>query len=162
MEVEAVRPRILGQSTHATLCNCRLHAASSSDAPSNNPWRQAILGNGRSYLIQAASTLRIPIIDTSVVLMVRPANFHPILLTYSLRSESCLMNLDDYLSKATIVDCNGQTAYEMTLLLNGDVLVCGRVGNYQINPTTRETTPVGKVVPVEIVEQAVAFARSCL
>jgi hypothetical protein len=72
------------------------------------------------------------------------------------------MNLDDYLSKATIVDCNGQTAYEMTLLLNGDVLVCGRVGNYQINPTTRETTPVGKVVPVEIVEQAVAFARSCL
>ena len=72
------------------------------------------------------------------------------------------MNLDDYLSKATIVDCNGQSAYEMTLLLNGDVFVCGRVGNYQINPTTRETMPVGKVVPVEIVEQAVAFARSCL
>ena len=72
------------------------------------------------------------------------------------------MNLDDNLSKATIVDCNGQSAYEMTLLLNGDVFVCGRVGNYQINPTTRETMPVGKVVPVEIVEQAVAFARSCL
>jgi hypothetical protein len=39
------------------------------------------------------------------------------------------MNLDDYLSKATIVGCNGQTAYEMTFLLNGDVLVSGRVGN---------------------------------
>ncbi len=72
------------------------------------------------------------------------------------------MNLDDYLSKATIVDCNGQIAYEMTLLLNGDVLVSGRVGNYQINPATRETSLVGKIVPAEIVEQAVAFARSCL
>jgi hypothetical protein len=72
------------------------------------------------------------------------------------------MNLDDYLSKATIVDCNGQTAYEMTLLLNGDVLVSGRVGNYQINPATRKTTLEGKIVPVELLEQAVAFTRSCL
>ena len=72
------------------------------------------------------------------------------------------MNLDGYLSKVTIMDCNGQTAYEMTLLLNGDVLVSGRMGSYQINPTTRETTPLGKIVPVELLEQAVAFARSCL
>ena len=72
------------------------------------------------------------------------------------------MNLDDYLAKATIVDCNGQTVYGMTLLLNGDDLVAGRVGNYQINPATRKTTPEGKIVPVELLEQAVAFARSCL
>ena len=50
----------------------------------------------------------------------------------------------------------------MTLLLNGDVLVSGRVGNYQINPATRKTTPEGKIVPAELLEQAVAFARSCL
>ena len=75
---------------------------------------------------------------------------------------SPFINLDDYLSKATIVDCNGRTAYEMTLLLNGEVLISGRMGSYQINPTTRETTPQGKIVPVELLEQAVAFARSCL
>jgi hypothetical protein len=72
------------------------------------------------------------------------------------------MDLDKYLSKVTIVDCNGQAAYEMTLLLNGDVLVSGRQGNFQINPNTRETSPNGKIVPQEILQQAVSFARSCL
>jgi hypothetical protein len=72
------------------------------------------------------------------------------------------MNLDKYLSKACIIDCNGQTAYEMTLLLNGDVLVAGRQGNFQIDPNTRETSPFGKIVPPEILQQAVSFARSCL
>ena len=72
------------------------------------------------------------------------------------------MDLDKYLSKVTIVDCNGQAAYEMTLLLNGDVLVSGRQGNFQINPNIRETAPAGKIVPPEILQQAVSFARSCL
>ena len=72
------------------------------------------------------------------------------------------MDLDKYLSKVTIVDCNGQAAYEMTLLLNGDVLVSGRQGNFQINPNTQETSPNGKIVPPEILQQAVSFARSCL
>lgn len=72
------------------------------------------------------------------------------------------MDLDKYLSKVTIVDCNGQAAYEMTLLLNGDVLVSGRQGNFQINPNTRETAPTGKIVPPDILQQAVSFARSCL
>ncbi|MBM3729570.1 MAG: hypothetical protein FJW44_01940 [Actinobacteria bacterium] len=72
------------------------------------------------------------------------------------------MNLDDFLSKASIVDCHGQIAFELVLLLNGEVLVKSRHGNFQVDPRTRVVSPPGRVVPQEVVEQAIVFARSCL
>jgi hypothetical protein len=67
------------------------------------------------------------------------------------------MNLDDYLSSATVMDCNGQTSYKMTLLINGNVAVVGRLGNFEVNPHTREVLPPGRHVVPEILDQIVAF-----
>lgn len=70
------------------------------------------------------------------------------------------MNLDDYLSTASVMDCNGQTSYKMTLLLNGNVSVVGRVGTFEVNAHTREVFPSGRVVRPEILDQVVAFGLS--
>jgi hypothetical protein len=67
------------------------------------------------------------------------------------------MNLDDYLSTASVMDCNGQTSYKMTLLLNGNVSVVDRAGTFEVNPHTREVFPSGRVVLPEILDQVVAF-----
>ncbi|MFM8993943.1 MAG: hypothetical protein ACKOJG_07070 [Actinomycetota bacterium] len=72
------------------------------------------------------------------------------------------MNLDDYLNRATILDCHGQVAFELTLLLNGDVFVRSRQGEFHVNPSTRLVSPPGRVVSPDVIDQAVAFARSCL
>jgi hypothetical protein len=67
------------------------------------------------------------------------------------------MNLDDYLCSASVMDCNGQTSYKMTLLINGNVAVVGRLGNFEVNPHNREVFPHGRHVPPEILNQVVAF-----
>ena len=72
------------------------------------------------------------------------------------------MNLENYLSKATIVDCEGKVAFELVLLLDGDVSVTSRAGTFRVNPTTRLVSPPGRQVPHEVVNQAIEFARSCL
>ncbi|MDA0372001.1 MAG: hypothetical protein O3C62_07995 [Actinomycetota bacterium] len=72
------------------------------------------------------------------------------------------MNLDEYLSKSSIIDCHGQIAFELVLLLDGEVLVKSRHGSFRVNPRTRVVSPPGRVVPQDVVEQAVVFARSCL
>jgi|GEM_PF-785464 len=72
------------------------------------------------------------------------------------------MDLDKYLSKASIIDCHGQIAFELMLLLDGEVLVKSRHGSFQVNPLTRVVSPPERVVPPEVVEQAIVFARSCL
>jgi len=72
------------------------------------------------------------------------------------------MNLEQYLSKATIVDCQGQVAFELILLLNGDVLVKSQDATFQVNPTTRSVSPSRCNASPEIINQAVIFARSCL
>jgi hypothetical protein len=67
------------------------------------------------------------------------------------------MNLDDYLSTAVVMDCNGQTSYKMTLLLNGNVSVVGRIGSFEVNPHTREVIPSGRKIAPEILDQVVSF-----